>query len=196
MEDIIASIPYCCGESDCPQQWHMTHYWIYDDGSYSLCDCDGNHEGCEADDVPTHREIIAAWNEYNEYVIETGRDPLCEFSVRRHRKCRQRYTAWFQRIDLGWVLCRLRRGRVDLSVHDVAEEVCEYLHLVHTKSGAYRTAISLKEFGECEEVTLLSSYERCRASFVLEPEVPRSASAVAKDLRKAARRSLRNTFVF
>lgn len=191
MDDIICTVPWCCGESDCPQQWHVTHYWMYSDGTYSSCDSDGNHESCEASDVPEYPELSAAWRDYSQYVLDEGVDPLGEFVVRHHRIEKQRYTAWFQRGIVGWVMCRLRRGRTNLSVRDVDVDVCDYLHLVYTGNQFYRTSIATKEFGECEGVTMLRGYERCRATFTLEKTVARKPEAIAKDLRKAARRRLR-----
>lgn len=76
MEDIYTSIPEACDDKDCPVQYHIAHYWAYDDGTWSVCDSDGNHD--DIDGPPTAEEERAAWRDYWHYVLRTGTDPVGE----------------------------------------------------------------------------------------------------------------------
>jgi hypothetical protein len=83
MEDIVCSCPYYCDDCD---KWHITHYWAYDDGTYSECDSDGNHDGCDEEDVPTFEECDDAWCDYSKHVLETGEDELSAFTIYREKE--------------------------------------------------------------------------------------------------------------
>ncbi len=69
--DNAAEIPWTCDFSDgCSHGWHLAVY-DYDQttaepitSSYS----DGDWDGCEPEDIPTHDEIDAAWQAYYRYV--------------------------------------------------------------------------------------------------------------------------------
>ena len=52
MEDIIMQVPSYC--DDC-ETWHQEFVWVYDDGTYTICDTDGNHEPLDASEVPEKR---------------------------------------------------------------------------------------------------------------------------------------------
>lgn len=78
-EDIICTVPEPCGDNECRYRYHLAYYWMYDDGTYTVCDCDGDHTPCEETDVPTAEEELRRWRDYFVYVARTGLDPVHEF---------------------------------------------------------------------------------------------------------------------
>jgi hypothetical protein len=192
MEDIIASMPWCCGEKGCPAQWHVIHYWMYSDGTYRQCDSDGNHESCDEEDVPSHAEVDKAWREYSAYVLRTGLDPLGEFQVARERKEAERWTVWFNRGLCGWVVARAKRGKTLVPASDLPQHVIDYCIAHRTNAGSVLVDLDWREFLECNEIHALRPADmRCRGDFRIERKVPRKDSAITRDLRRLARRRLR-----
>lgn len=192
MEDIICTVPECCGESDCPTGWHLAHYWIYDDGTYSVCDSDGNHDECDESDVPTCEQVAAAWLDYSQHVAATGCDPLEEFrGVPRTTKRKERYTAAFRPSILGGQLVAVRRGGKVVPLGDLPQRVIDYLdcerrpgaagHLVFRDG--WKTLVALDCVKLCRGTA--------RVTFTIEHEEPRPEATVEADLRRAARRHLR-----
>jgi hypothetical protein len=198
MEDIICTVPEFCGESDCPVGVHLAHYWCYDDGTYTVCDSDGNHEGCEESDVPSFDQQTAAWAEYYQHVADTGSDPLNEISsVRETLKRRERYTARFRNSILGAVLVQVKRGRSEVNLRQLPERVAEYLCVKRTNAmspwvfSEGRFADLLKLDGVKAPRRLKSQMPTASVRFIVEHEVPRNAHTVAAELRRAARRLIR-----
>ena len=103
-DTIIMSLPDACHDKDCPHAFHIRHIWMYDDGTFSECDSDGNHDDIDADDVPSLEEYEAAWAEYARHVIATGDDCLGEYMVERTVTQKQRWQFKFSRSILGVVL--------------------------------------------------------------------------------------------
>lgn len=191
MDDIICTMPEACGEKDCPVGWHLAHYWAYGDGTYSVCDSDGNHDGCDESDVPTIEEQEAAWLDYSRHVAATGCDPLREFNVPRTTKRKERYTAAFRLSILGAALVAVRRGGKVVPLRDLPQRVVDYL-CVERLNGA---AGNLRYRGGWDELVGLDCVTvyrgTARVTFTLDHEEPRAEAAVEADLRKAARRHLR-----
>lgn len=191
MEDIICTVPEACGESDCPAGWHLAHYWIYDDGTYSVCDSGGNHDPCDADDVPTTEEHDRLWREYHAHVARTGDDQVGEFGVPRETKRKERYTAAFRKSICGAVLARVTRGGKEVPRRDLPQHVIDYLCVdrqpgaagLMTFSGGWDALLAL----DC--VTLHRG--TARVTFTVEAKTPRPAAVIARELRKAARLALR-----
>lgn len=188
MEDIICTVPWACGENDCPVGWHLHHYWIYDDGTYSVCDSDGNHDPCDEEDVPTSEQVCEAWLDYSRHVAATGEDPLCEFGVPRATKRKERYTAAFRKSILGASLAAVRRGNKTLPLHDLPERVTQYLD-VEGAGGRLCYREGWDALLAIPEVKLYRG--TARVAFTLEHDVPRPEATVAAELRRAARRHIR-----
>ena len=191
MEDIICTMPECCGERDCPVGWHIAHYWAYDDGTYSVCDSDGNHDDCDASDVPTGEQQQAAWLDYSRYVAATGCDPLGEFNTPRVAKRKERYTAAFRKSILGASLVAVRRGGRVVPLRDLPQRVIDYLDAERLNGAAG----NLRFRGGWDELVALDCVTvyrgTARVTFTIEHGEPRPAAAVGADLRRAARKHLR-----
>lgn len=193
MDDIICTVPEQCGEKDCPVGWHLAHYWAYDDGTYSVCDCDGNHDGCDADDLPTADDVHEAWMQYARYVADTGTDPLHEYTVRRDNTTRERYTAAFRKSVLGASLVEVKRRGARVPLPSLPQHVAEYLCVqqgtnpnVWLFDGGWDALAALTD-----TVTVYRGV--ARATFCLDRKTPRSPDVVSRELRAAARRSLRRS---
>jgi hypothetical protein len=192
MDCIICTMPECCGEKDCPVGWHLAHYWRYDDGTYSVCDSDGNHDDCDESDIPTDSEYSAAWLDYSRHVADTGCDPLGEFhGIPRATKRKERYTAAFRPSILGGKLVAVRRGGKVMPLRDLPQRVIDYLDCERMPGEAG----NLRFRGGWQELTSLDCVKlyrgTARVTFTLDHEEPRPAAAVEADLRRAARRHLR-----
>lgn len=133
MDDIIRTVPWNRDDKDRKAQWHLTHYWHYDDGSFSECDTDGNHEDVDESDVPTPEEAEQAWCDYYRHVASTGHDPLREFVLpvqkKKKRAWQARIRSWIGNTEHGLKVTGVRRrGRGPwLRVSDAPPEVREYL---------------------------------------------------------------------
>jgi hypothetical protein len=194
MEDIICTVPEACGESDCPVGWHLAHYWQYDDGTFSVCDSDGNHDDCDESDVPTADEQSAAWLDYSRHVAATGCDPLGEFaSVPRMTKRKERYTASFRKSIIGAALVAVRRAGKVVPLRDLPQRVIEYLDAerLNGAAGNLRFRDGWDKLIGLDCVKLYRG--TARVTFTLDAEEPRPAAAVDSDLRRAARRRLRKS---
>lgn len=194
MEDIICTMPKACGEKDCPVGWHLAHYWAYDDGTYSVCDSDGNHDGCDAGDVPTAEQEHAAWLDYSRHVAATGCDPLGEFfGVPRTTKRKERYTAAFRKSILGAALVAVRRAGKVVPLRDLPQRVIDYIDAerLNGAAGNLRYRGGWDELVGLDCVTVYRG--TARVTFTLDHEETRAEAAVEADLRRAARRHLRES---
>lgn len=129
---IYASVPYCCGEKDCEQQWHIEHYWVNDrephePPDYTLCDEGGNHE--PVDSLPTAEEENEAWGRYYEHVASTGEDPIGTFHVATVKKVTEVWRVRFGNSILGVMVLKVRKGRTDVPVRLLPKYVREFLEL-------------------------------------------------------------------
>lgn len=182
---IIGSLPWNCGEESCGTRWHVSQYWSYADGTFSVDNyTDGDHDTIDQDELPTEAEMLEAWREYARDVVRTGRDPLNDYSVPRARKVAER---WEIRMRFGIVPVfeAARRGqRVYTEPQDLPDYVREYLCLRTT--GNLRvveaSAADLKEAGVRFGVWHVVRIER---SILYSPE------RVARELRRMARKGLK-----
>ena len=197
MDAIIATIPWCCGERDCSVQWHISNYWAYEDGTYTIDQyADGDHEGCDMDDIPSANEINLAWLSYFEYVAQEGLDPLDEFQflVRSMRTVKERWRIRFSDSILGPLVIRAHRGVQSVSVLELPQHVKDYL-LIKPDADTSCPVLDMtwKELIELPDVKKIRGRfvtRQASISFLLERRVPRSAAVVARELRKAARARL------
>ena len=110
-DEIIATIPWSCGESDCPVGWHKSNYWLQVDGTFTVDTYgDGDHEDADESEVPAHDEIEDAWSNYYADCAETGTDPLNELPVKDTFIQRQRWQVDFRQSIAGPVLLGYRRN--------------------------------------------------------------------------------------
>ena len=182
MSDIIATIPWHCGNGDgCTVGWHQSNYWCYADGSYSVDSyADGDHEDCDAEDVPASEEIDAAWLDYSRWVVEHGKDPLSNFFVRRTKQTRERYRAEWRNSIAGPRLVSVKRaGRERLS--DLPDHVRSYLDIGELTWSELIALPAVRAIGATS----------ARADFVLEGKAPRLPSAIQRELRKLARKHIK-----
>lgn len=201
MTDIIATIPWCCGERDCPAQWHTSNYWAYDDGTYTIDQyADGDHESCDMDDIPSASEINSAWRSYFEYVAQEGLDPLDEFQfcVKSMRTVKERWRIKFGDSILGPIVIRAHRGVQSVSALELPQHVKDYL-LIKPDANQGQPVLQpvldmtwkeLIELPDVKKIRAPFGARQASVSFLLERHVPRSDSVVARDLRKAARARL------
>ena len=76
--DKVFSLAEYCDDCD---SWHVAHYWIHNDGTYTVADSDGNHDDIGEKDLPTDGEHDTSWYEYAKWVKKTGNDVLGEYCV-------------------------------------------------------------------------------------------------------------------
>ena len=185
MEDIIMQVPSYC--DDC-ETWHQEFVWVYDDGTYTICDTDGNHEPLDASEVPTGEENDKAWHDYRAWVLETGQDPLGEFMVKHSIKTKERWQFRITKTLVGPRLIDARRGkqRYPLYVDRLPEHVKSFLNL--DASG------KLGDFATWDELIAVLPDIKAGRWFVahIEHDAPRQETVIARDLRKAARRALKD----
>lgn len=194
MADIIATVAWNCGEHDCPVGWHKSNYWLDDDGTYTVDNySDGDHEGVDADDLPTAAEVDQSWIDYSRDVAATGCDPLGEFNVPRMTKRKERYTAAFRKSILGAALVAVRRAGKVVPMRDLPQRVIDYIDAerLNGSAGNLRYRGGWDELVGLDCVTVYRG--TARVTFTLENEEPRPEAAVEADLRRSARRHLRES---
>jgi hypothetical protein len=193
MEDIIATVAWACGDNDCSAGWHQSNYWVHDDGTYSVDRyCDGDSEPVDADEVPTAGEVCESWLEYSRHVAATGCDPLGEFrGIPRTTKRKERYTAAFRPSILGGLLVAVRRGGKVVPLRDLPQRVIDYLDC-ERQPGAAGNLVFRDGWKALIGLECVKLYRgTARVTFTLDHEEPRPEAAVEADLRRAARRHLR-----
>jgi hypothetical protein len=179
MEDIILEIPSYC--DDC-ETWHKHFVWAYDDGSYSICDSDGDHESIEQEDVPSVEEHDRQWEEYRQWVLEYGKDPLGQFYVRHVAKTKERWQFRFIKTLVGPRLSDARRAKHAYTQSDLPEHIKSFLNL--DSSG------KLGDFASWEELIKVLPDIKADRWFTahIEYDKPRKETVIARELRKAALR--------
>lgn len=179
MDDIIASYPV-----EDRGRWDIRHVWAYSDGTYTVCDADGNHDAINASDIPPQADVAAAWRDYAAHVARHGDDPLREYMVRRTVKRREHWRAQIVNSILGVCVRQLRRRGRTIQPGDAPAHVRDYLTL---GTGPRRMVIeSLPSWRDVEAAGVKLSREGWHR-FVVEYEAPRSAAVVARELRRIAR---------
>jgi hypothetical protein len=190
MDDIICEQPW--SEKG---KWFKRNFWHYSDtGRYSVDEySDGDHEDCDAQDVPDLEEVERDWLEYYRYVAETGEDPLGEFFITRTRKVKKE--VWFVSFDktadgTPYVSRIKHAGRYfsPLAPELLPQHVREYLMLQETPGlSRMETSISWAELEESLGGNL-SKLHRVE----IEHDVPVSKSVVRRQLLKLARKAVKN----
>lgn len=183
--DILMSLPEACGERGCPVGWHVHHVWAYDDGTYSICDSDGNHDDLDPSDLPTDDEYKTAWHEYHQHVASTGEDPLNEFFIPRVIKRRQKWRVRIVPSISGPLAASFRRGGRWIARDRLTADVVSYLNLDEKRR-------RLRDFARWEDLATAGVPMTPAGwhDFTLEVSVPRSPRALARDLRRAARKAM------
>jgi len=192
-DHIRASVPEACGERDCPVGWHIAHYWAYSDGTFSVCDSDGNHGDVDESDIPSFEDQEAAWYAYAQHVAETGEDPIGEYLVPTTRTVRERYRATFRQSILGPVLVRVRRRYRDVPLRDLPPYLTDYLN-VQRKSPNSQWVFN----GDWEQlVTVIPGKRPADTSYQVSFDVtvenlkPRPDATVRRERRRIATRHLK-----
>ena len=192
--DIIFSMPWNCGESDCtaPGHWHKASYWFYDDResppSYSVDEfSDGDHEDVDEADLPSPEAQIAAWREYYRHVAATGEDPLAEFMVKTVTRRHERWQFRLNGSIIGPVLITDRHAGRLYAGRELPEHVRRYLNL--DKAGR-----KLQDFANwaalAEAVPEVKPLRWLTAH--IDHDTPRPAARVSAELRRLARKALRS----
>ena len=185
MEDIICTIPWHCGDKNCSVQWHLRHFWTYDDGTYSECDSDGNHDDIDAEDIPSADDQRRAWREYSAHVAETGEDPLGEFTIKRHIVRRETWRFKIVPSILGAVVTQAQRARKFYWPRELPDHVRQYLNL---RPGNH----ALQDFPTWQSfIETFPDHKPGKWFYAtLEHKVPRKPEIVARELRAGARKAL------
>jgi len=199
MCDIISTTAWSCGfEDNCTVGWHCANYWLDTDGTYTVDRySDGDHEGIDADELPTIEEVDKSWQDYAAYVARSGLDPLGNFNVKHTTKKKERYTATFRHMPwAGTVLWEVKRGGKALPVRGLPERVTEYLDVERKDEASawmWRGAWEHLTGLECVKTLPLKKGE-CMASavvtFTIDYDCPRPAATVTAELRQLAKRQL------
>lgn len=181
---IICSKPWWCDEHG----WRKSSWWLYDDGSFSLDEfSDGDHEDCDADDVPDCDELEKAWSEYALSCLETGEDPLGEFYI---KDTYTKYRVWI--IDVrNWIGARTKglkvvggkSGKKRYLFRDLPKYVKDYL--LTDNNGNIDGVHTLEQLDE-----LLPKVGR-KYRVDLEEEIPYSENTIKRELRRKVRWYLR-----
>lgn len=179
MEDIIMHIPSYC--DDC-ETWHQEFIWAYDDGTYSICDSDGDHEPLDAEEVPSQEEHNRLWQQYSHWVVEHGEDPLGNFMVRHVAKVKERWQFKLIKTLVGPRLIEARRSGHAYAQADLPEHVRSFLNL--DSSG------KLCDFSTWDELIEVLPDIKPSRWFIshIEYDKPRPETVISSELRKAALR--------
>jgi len=199
MDDIICTIPWHCGERDCPVGWHLSNYWTSADGytvdSYS----DGDHEECEESDVPTFEECDAAWRRYARDVVATGVDPLAQYNVDHSRKVQR---LWQVRCHASVGRVLLTGARVSgrgpwLMPHEIPAEVQSYFLATETPNPMCRpmdiaTLDELRAYAAEDDnvVRIQRTHFALEFKCLVRIEQQAPVGGIPNKLRKAARKHL------
>lgn len=180
--DVLMTIPWY---DDDDETWHQNHVWgYYKNGrtTYSISDECGDHE--PLDEPPSAEEHEQAWREYTQWAIETGQDPLDNFYVRQTSKVKERWQFWLFKSLTGPRLDRARRAGKEYKPQDLPGYVKSYLNLTSSNNlGDFKT---WDELVEALPGIKPSKWTMCH----LEQERERSEVAIARDVRRGARKAL------
>lgn len=215
MSEIVAKIPWQCGDRDCSYQWHLRGYAYNDEtGSPEVSDfIDDDWDSIDELEMPSAEAEMDAWKRYSEYVLQTGCDPLEEFQVETHTKRKRRFIvrvlSWIGQSADGILLhgaCPADRGprlyetpdgplKPNQSVSRVPADVWEYLGVQKTANRwtfpAFKTLDALKV--ACgDDVRWMKTPKWAGSQFEVEIEIktPRSEAAIVKDRKRIAREHL------
>lgn len=206
-EDILFSLPWNCGGDDgctAPGHWHQMNFWCYSNGRFGYdAYSDGDHEPITKRDLDREwKRHDAAWRAYSQFVLDTGTDPLGEFIVRHVRTRKERWQVKFSHVIGGARIVAARHGRTSVALGALPAYVRQYCLLPADKPTSNTIFLGVHDDDPFESwaafvdaIGLPPRYrERLRtkwATFTIERTIPRSPERVARDLRRLARRHLR-----
>lgn len=208
MTDIIQTMPWHCGERDCPVGWHQANYWVQEDGSFTMDTYnDGDHEDIDEDDLPSSDEVDESWRQYYADSAETGCDPLDALPVPATRKRKRTWQVEIRTSICGPLLARYRRnGRGDwIFGHDrrrsPRKELLDYL-LIEAKGPRWVFCDPAGGRGNFKDLcSLVESDDQCHRQrcysmatilkFLVTIEETDPVVGLENKIRKAARAALR-----
>jgi len=177
----------CGGEDNCTAagHWHKRTYWV-GNGEYT-CDeySDGDHDVVEADEMPTLAEVEASWCEYAEWVVDNAQDPLGNYYVRRSVKTEELWYFRFSHGINGPVLHAARRRDKQVSFGKLPDHVRQYLNL--TPRGRLDDFLDWESFEKAVPGVKPLRWFPVK----IEWDKPRTPTIIRFELRRAARRHLR-----
>lgn len=190
--EIIDSRPWYDDDID---SWHIEHLWIYPKGKraeWSVCDNDGNHEPCSAMDAKSFTANSAReWLDYENWCADTGLDPLGQFAVKYDV---EREETWFATLRL-WVgagkyglrVVRARRkGGRSMSPGKLPEHIREFLQLKQAQSGW--CCEDIHTWADISDPDITGKGIQRTIRFSVTQKTPRSAKAIAADIRQIAKK--------
>jgi len=186
MQEPITTVPWHCGEGDCPVGWHKATYWVDDTAStgYTVDTyTDGDHEETEEADLPSFDREEEAWKEYSRYVLRTSEDPLDEFMVDTVRTVQEKWKFRFKKTPEGLKLVEARGPGVVYKaprLQQLPARVREYLNL-DPKTGV------LQDFPPVGSLNPAKYLGRWHTD-TIEHKERRPDAVVQEELRAAARR--------
>jgi hypothetical protein len=210
----ITSIPWQCGDKDCTDKWHKATVWIADSSEtgYTRDEfSDGDHDEIDEKDLPSFDEQDKEWKEYAEYVAQNGDDPLSEYIVPTKYK---RHETWQIEVTNSIGCARLLRSRKNgrgkwLFWQQLPENIAEYLGLTQYNQygGKHDRSSKMDDWKNVDELIShtkdsiewgpkLKKWKglNIRKGLVKIPVwIDRKESAVSRDLKKAARKTMEET---
>lgn len=187
MSDILFSVAWECGDRDCRVQWHKANYWTTEEGGYSVDNySDGDHDDIDETDLPSMLVVDRSWREYAEYVARSGEDPLGEYMVKRSVKIRERWQFRFVNSIVGPKLLDARHaGQSYVPNNLLPEHVRSYLAL--DKNRRIADFADWKAFEEA-----VPGVQPMRWTTIqIEHDRPRNPEAMSRELKRLARRQLK-----
>lgn len=212
--DCMEWIPHWCDDCEC---WHECWHgigWEVEGGSVVMsewtCDSDGNwdsdcatlyREDPEYCDTAVDRllqDSTRAYLRYAEHVAKTGDDPLGQFYVRTRIEGKEKWQVRFRAAIGGAVLVGARRnGRGEWSRggDGCPRGLLEFLELASRGGNrVFRFGGSMDELRQLAESDDNCDVQRdsryLKMVVTIDANRPRSESAIRRDLKRAARRSL------
>lgn len=190
-DDIICSMPLDPDDVDLIEEqgakfngWTLRHYWMYGDGTLSVCDSDGNHDDVDQSELPSAEMVCAAWLTYSRFVAKTGTDPIGEFLVKRERKTVATFYFRGVRSIVGPKFMVKRKG--DRNPYRSPETYGKDV-------AAFFTCESLDEISPSDSVTITgrtcnaaSQVTGIRGRATIELKTPRGERAIRRELREVA----------
>lgn len=162
--------------------WTQTTYSIDEDGTYS----DEDGDGIDAAAVPTYEEAQDAWRAYYVTCKVHGTDELQQFPVRREIERKERWQFVFRKTIAGVAVNAVRRAGVYYAMWDVPEHVARYIHLNRGGTSA-NTDLTVAVMEESN-----IAFDRW-VTLHITHKTPRAPAALARDIRKAANKALKET---
>ena len=172
--------------------WHEATVWFHDDGYTIDSFSDGDHEHLEKEDLLSPDQIADCWRKYHQHVLDTGEDPIGCFFVRTTLTYKERWEFKFSKSLAGIRVIKSRRTGKIYTPEELPDHVREYLLLTRSQSGRWTNiteAVEPSEQDSFEEITGQKLGPWC--FITIERTAPRSPRAIARDLRKKAKYSLR-----